>query len=47
MEEKKWKLYKHTTPNGKVYIGITSQKILIDDGKMVMDIQDIHILIRQ
>lgn len=26
MEEKKWKLYKHTTPNGKVYIGITSQK---------------------
>lgn len=26
MEEKKWAVYKHTAPNGKVYIGITSQK---------------------
>ena len=26
MEEKNWCVYKHTTPNGKVYIGITSQK---------------------
>lgn len=26
MEEKKWCVYKHTAPNGKVYIGITSQK---------------------
>lgn len=27
MEENKWRLYKHTTPNGKVYIGITSQTL--------------------
>lgn len=26
MEEKKWKVYKHTSPNGKTYIGITSQE---------------------
>lgn len=25
-EEKKWVVYKHTAPNGKVYIGITCQK---------------------
>ena len=25
IEERKWTVYKHTTPNGKVYIGITSQ----------------------
>ena len=27
MEENNWCVYKHTTPSGKVYIGITSQKI--------------------
>lgn len=27
MEEKKWKVYKHTTPSGKVYIGITSTSV--------------------
>jgi predicted GIY-YIG superfamily endonuclease len=26
MSEKKFVLYKHTCPNGKVYIGITCQK---------------------
>ena len=26
MEERKFIVYKHTSPNGKVYIGITSQK---------------------
>lgn len=26
MEDKKWTVYKHTCPNGKVYIGITSVK---------------------
>jgi len=26
MKEKKWCVYKHTSPSGKVYIGITSQK---------------------
>ena len=26
IQEKKWTVYKHTTPNGKIYIGITSQK---------------------
>ena len=25
-QERKWCVYKHTSPNGKVYIGITSQK---------------------
>lgn len=27
MEERKFVVYKHTSPNGKVYIGITSQKL--------------------
>lgn len=26
MEQKIWKVYKHTSPNNKIYIGITSQK---------------------
>ena len=26
MSLEKWKVYKHTTPSGKVYIGITHQK---------------------
>lgn len=26
MQEKKWKVYKHKSPNGKIYIGITSQE---------------------
>ena len=25
--ERNWKVYKHTSPNGKVYIGITGQKL--------------------
>ena len=27
METKKWIVYRHTSPNGKVYIGITSRGI--------------------
>ena len=28
MTEKKWCLYRHTSPSGKVYVGITSKPIL-------------------
>nr|DAQ12009.1 MAG TPA: intron associated endonuclease [Caudoviricetes sp.] len=27
IEDKEWTVYKHTAPNGKVYIGITGQKV--------------------